>query len=659
MAKVGEVFVKLFMDSDEFTDGIEEAERGAEQLEERMQETGRTIRGVIGDISERFGRMGEGMIDTGENLTQAIGLPFLLLGTLAVMAAKETKKGEKAVKKLADGFKKLKKALAPVGQAILDMAVKYMPKFINMVERISKWFQNLSPQMKELVIALGGLIVALGPVLMFGGALVLMLGGLGQALTFLSGPIGWIVAALGLLAAKILKTSKGAEPFFNMLDKLGKIIREKVNAALDKLSKVNWEQLGKNMVQGIRNAFDKLGDLTDKITAWIDKIDWAKVTQTFLTKAGKFVVGVVKEIDKKTGEHLEKGETTQAAHGFGVWLGKAIVNGTKNLKAIEASIKTAISEALAGVISSAMTAQEGRKAGESALAPHAFIIGLFQGMFSKINLESLGKYLWETLPAGFAQSLLQSAAEKISGQKVENINWEPLKQKFKQSLNRAFNPANLKWDDDIGLIDLSKLVKWDSLKPDAEKAWDGLKQIVKNKINELRNNANSVLEGLKKIVSNKWNNIKTNASTAWENIKKAITKPIEDAYDTITGIIDKIKKAFSSMKITIPKPKLPQVDVNWVEVAKGAARAVIPKFRFFASGGIVNGATAGVIGEAGPEAVVPLSGRRMEPFAKAIASQMGIGGGLNITVNNYTDNEKIGYSTARAVSREMWLYGLY
>ena len=46
---------------------------------------------------------------------------------------------------------------------------------------------------------------------------------------------------------------------------------------------------------------------------------------------------------------------------------------------------------------------------------------------------------------------------------------------------------------------------------------------------------------------------------------------------------------------------------------------------WYARGGIFDGASIVGVGERGPEAVVPLSGQRMQPFAEAVAEGMDAG----------------------------------
>jgi len=78
------------------------------------------------------------------------------------------------------------------------------------------------------------------------------------------------------------------------------------------------------------------------------------------------------------------------------------------------------------------------------------------------------------------------------------------------------------------------------------------------------------------------------------------------------GIAKMWNNTIGKLEFTIPK---------WVPVIGGNGFSV-PDIPYLADGGIVTGPTLAMIGERGPEAVIPLSGRNS-----------GIGGGINITVN--------------------------
>ena len=192
---------------------------------------------------------------------------------------------------------------------------------------------------------------------------------------------------------------------------------------------------------------------------------------------------------------------------------------------------------------------------------------------------------------------------------------------------------------------------WESIKSKISSVLDGIKAVVSTAWEAVKNKISHVLDGVKSVASNAWENIKSTASSAfesvkstassvWNGIKSAITRPIESAKNTVLGIVDKIKSAFSGMHISIPKPKLPHINVGSKAVFGG--KVSIPTFSidWYAKGGFFNSANVIGVGEAGREAVLPLENKRnMKPYAQAVASLMNdFTGGNNGTVINNTFN---------------------
>lgn len=97
-------------------------------------------------------------------------------------------------------------------------------------------------------------------------------------------------------------------------------------------------------------------------------------------------------------------------------------------------------------------------------------------------------------------------------------------------------------------------------------------------------------------------------------VKNAIVTPIQTARDTIKGIVDKIKGFFS---FTVPKPNVPlphfKITPSGWKVGD-LLQGKIPTLSidWYASGGIFNAPSIIGVGEAGPEAVLPLS--RLDDF---------------------------------------------
>ena len=223
---------------------------------------------------------------------------------------------------------------------------------------------------------------------------------------------------------------------------------------------------------------------------------------------------------------------------------------------------------------------------------------------------------------------------------------------------------------------------WEGIKSKISSVLDGIKSVVSSAWEGIKSTVSSALEGVKSVASNAWENIKSTASSAfesvkstassvWNGIKSAITRPIESAKNTVLGIVDKIKSAFSGMHISIPKPKLPHINVGSKSVFGG--KVSIPTFSidWYAKGGFFNSANVIGVGEAGREAVLPLENKRnMKPYAQAVASLMndftgGNNGGtynINITQNNTINSEldikKVSQELARETERECRRRGL-
>ena len=100
--------------------------------------------------------------------------------------------------------------------------------------------------------------------------------------------------------------------------------------------------------------------------------------------------------------------------------------------------------------------------------------------------------------------------------------------------------------------------------------------------------------------------------------------------DFFAGLGEKIISAIGSIVLPISAPST--IDV-------GGQSVQIPS-PMFASGGIVSHpafTSIGLVGEAGAEAIIPLTNRRyVRPFAQAVASEMGPGGSSSVT-NIYID----------------------
>lgn len=224
---------------------------------------------------------------------------------------------------------------------------------------------------------------------------------------------------------------------------------------------------------------------------------------------------------------------------------------------------------------------------------------------------------------------------------------------------------------------------WNGIKTITNNVWNGIKKVVSTAVNNLKTNISNVFNAIKSVISNIWNGIKSVTSNVWNGIKDVVGKVVngvkntvsngfnavkgavsnifnsvkntvkgiwDGIWNTISGIVDKIKGAFNFnlkfLDIKIPhipmphfnisgsfdplKGKIPSVGINWY--AKGG---IFNKPTLFAANGGFNG-----LGEAGPEAALPLNKKTLGGIGEGIAQAMGsngLGDKFEININVMAD----------------------
>ena len=118
-------------------------------------------------------------------------------------------------------------------------------------------------------------------------------------------------------------------------------------------------------------------------------------------------------------------------------------------------------------------------------------------------------------------------------------------------------------------------------------------------------------------------------TSTFEAVKNAITNPVETAKNAVHNAIEKIKGYFD-FEWSLPDLKLPHIVVGGyidVPVLGSIPDPTQLRVDWYAKGAIFDGPRIIGVGEKGPEAVIPLSGTRVRPFAEAVASELDIDGG--------------------------------
>jgi Flp pilus assembly pilin Flp len=127
----------------------------------------------------------------------------------------------------------------------------------------------------------------------------------------------------------------------------------------------------------------------------------------------------------------------------------------------------------------------------------------------------------------------------------------------------------------------------------------------------------NIYNSISSVVSNIYNSIRSKFTSA----ESAMTSPISRAKGVIDGILSKISGAFSGLNWSFPKIKLPRLKITRGYKDFMGQEIPYPKFAvdWYARGGIFDEETVIGVAERGREAVVPLEGRAVRPFAEEVA----------------------------------------
>lgn len=180
---------------------------------------------------------------------------------------------------------------------------------------------------------------------------------------------------------------------------------------------------------------------------------------------------------------------------------------------------------------------------------------------------------------------------------------------------------------DWGLTTLLRLITliMQIITGDWEGAWNTVKSIFSTTLDSIIAIGQNLLNILSNIFSIAWDGIKDGASKGWKAISDAITgiwdgivRSIKGAINTIIDFINRMIRAWNSLGFHIPgfSVTLPSVWVPGIGRVGGGTLSweglnvspiKLPEIPALALGGIVTRPTLAMLGEAGPEAVVPLS----------------------------------------------------
>ena len=493
-----------------------------------------------------------------------------------------------------------KNKLKDVGISIGDAVLPAISKLLDIGGKIIDWIGQLDPKFLAIVgvvgavgVAIGGFISVLGLVVSGISGGISALGLLGGALSAVSAPVLAVIGVIAALVAAFVYCWNNVDGFKEKVKEAFSTIYETIKSAVSTIwdvIKTVWGAIKPFVMEVFQGCAEIIGEVFTIITDYV-------------VPAVKNIWDTIEKVWGAIKPYVEKIFGGLAEYLGGIW------------EVIKSVIKGALD-----IIKAIMDGDWG--------AIKDIVANMMDGIKNGI------KRTWDGI-----KQIIGTVLDAIKAV-ISNI-WEGIKEKISSVLDGIKSVISSVWDAIksaiSSVLDAIKSVVsnvWNSIKDTISSVLEGIKSVASNIWNGIKDTISSVLDGIKSVASNVWNGIKDTASSAfesikstasnvWNGIKSAITHPIETAKNTVLGIIDRIKSAFSNMKISIPKPKLPHINVGSRSFLGG--KVTIPTFSisWYAKGGFFDGATMIGVGEAGKEAVLPLENKRnMKPYAEAVAAIM-------------------------------------
>lgn len=636
-----------------------------------------------------------GMVPEGKTLTDVVRewTPVLIK---AFIAFKSLKLGIKAVNGVISGFKKIVTVVDTVRQ--VSAAVKGSRVAFNMLSPVLKVVASSFKVVGTVFSAVGGVILTV--VKAIGAAIV-------------ANPIA--AAIIAVIAVLVLLYTK-CEWFRDGVNAVWNAVKDAFFTSIDwisgKLSEFGTavQNIWNNVKKWFSDAGDAIGEAMDKAAEWCRKAGetisnvWDSIVNAFKV-AGEFIANIVTfafmlvyEIISGVLTIISAVITTVLDTIRYIWeITWAVISEFfMNIWNSIVEWITPILETLAEFFS---TVWQGIK--DVAVIVWEAIRDFFINIWNSIvefmtpiiegiatfisetwdKIKEVTSTVWEAIKQFFIDTwnaivdavtpIIQAIADFIS------TVWEGIKSITQTVWNAIKSIISSVWDaiknavsTAINWVSTTVSNVWNSIKAVTSSVWDAIKSVISSVWDNIKSAVKSAIDSVKSTVSNVWDSIKSVTSNAWNNIKDAIMKPINAARDAVEKAINAIKGFFSNLRIKFPDVPLPRIPKFSLSGEFSLNPPSVPHLEvgWFATGGIATGASVVGIGEAGDEAIVPLSNKsRMRPFAQAVSAMIkedqsgsdnnSSGSGVLITDNTFivrkeSDISKIGQYLVNEADRK-------
>jgi len=528
------------------------------------------------------------------------------------------------------GFKMQKSlnGLKVVAIELGDSLVPVIEKISGAMEKATEKFKALSPEQKDMIVKVIAIVAAVGPMLIILGSVIGALGNLavaikvvGTALQFLTmNPIGAVILGIAALIAIIVIIVKNWDNIKVAASNAWARIKEIVGSAKDfivsKMQAIGdfivkyhplaiLFRLAQEWLPKIKDKFLAVGtNLVDGIKQGINNA-WDSFKSFFIEKIGNPI--------KWAKEVLGIASPSKAFMDIGENVIKGFLKGVDKLspasivKRFEA-ITSKINERLANALSEAQSQLEKAKG----------------------DLKNYADSVASTLKSSFSFSTALAGSEENGMSFFESLRAEAGKatdfaNKVKQLIAAGLSEAGIQQVLSAGADAGTKI---------ADEILAGGASAI-TEVNKLTQGLDTLAEqvgasGAKKFYAEGVIAGQSYLQGVQEAIRQANALQKDAAEALVSSTLERYKKSGN---------KLTKTEKNLITELAKSLGVKIPKM---AKGGIVTSPTLALIGEAGPEAVVPLSGRNA-PMGNSIT--------INVTAGMGADGAVIGREIVDAIKR--------
>lgn len=536
-----------------------------------------------------------------------------------------------------------------IGDALMPMIKNIVAKIQSFVD----WLNNLDKGTRQVIVKVGLFVAALGPFLLILGTVISkvgvamqafsklglkltslmsnaggvsgIMGKVGAAIGGISAPVVAVVAVIAVLAAAFVHLWRTNEDFRNSIiaiwERIKSVFSGFAQGITDRLNALGFDfQNFKEVVSAIWNGFCNflapvfegvftqitnileavLGVITGILDVFIGIFtgNWSQAWEGV-----KGIFGSVWDFIKNTFTNYMNVIQNVANVVLG-WFGTSWNEVWTGIKDFFVNLWTGITTFFTNL-------WEGIK--NTVQTAIMFIAALFEAAFDIITLPF--RFIWEN-----CKEVVITVWDAIKSKVTTVINAvstviSTVMNAIKTVFTTVWNAIKTVVTTVVNAIKTVVTTVFNAIRNIATTVWNAIKTAVTIPINAIKTTVSTVFNSVKSTITSIFNGIKSTATSVWNGIKSAITTPIEAAKNKVKSVVDAIKGFFSGMKLSLPKIKLPHFKVTG---KLSIAPPSVPHLSidWYKEGGIMtkptafgmNGSSLMMGGEAGAEAILPLSG---------------------------------------------------